>query len=188
MATREKAPEATLETQKIEAPVGDSTALGPAAGEDTPPNLLRFYDRLRESVLSFVQRKGGKLGSGAAHALLLVPDIFMLLVRMSFDKEVPAPTRKLLGGALLYFVLPFDLLPEGLLGPGGMIDDLVLAAAVLTRALGPELESIAERHWSGPDRLRTVLGDITRSGRALLGDKLYTRLQSLLLKRGVPLS
>src|SRR5262249_30284845 len=102
--------------------------------------LLSFYDRLRGRIVRAIDRRGGRLGRGAADALLLVPDMFMLLVRLALDPEVPKATRGLIGGALAYFILPFDLLPEGLLGGVGYLDDLVLAAAVLTHALSPALE------------------------------------------------
>ena len=49
-------------------------------------------------------------------ALLLVPDVFILLVRLALDKDVPGSARAMIGGALAYFVLPFDLLPEAILG------------------------------------------------------------------------
>lgn len=149
--------------------------------------LLSFYDRLRERVTDTVEQRGGKIGSGAAQALLLVPDIFMLLVRLSIDKEVPRSTRMLVGGALAYFVLPADLMPELVLGPMGFLDDLLLSVAVLAEAFGDDLEPYAEKHWSGSRKLRTVLGDVLHSAKSLVGVNVYERLRSLLSKRGVDL-
>jgi hypothetical protein len=100
---------------------------------------------------------------------------------------VPAATRGLIGGTLAYFVLPFDLLPEALVGGLGFMDDLVLAAAVLTQALGPELEPLAQRYWSGRQDLRQVLQDVVVAAQSLLGENLYGRLQRLLSRRGVTL-
>lgn len=149
--------------------------------------LLSFYDRLRERVVAAAEGKGGKLGPGAVRALLLVPDVFMLLVRLALDKSVPASARMLIGGALAYFVLPIDLIPEGIVGVGGYVDDLVLAAAVLSQAFGGELEPYARRHWSGSEDLRVVLRDIAYTAESLVGTKVYGRLKALLARRGIKL-
>ncbi|MEM7583414.1 MAG: DUF1232 domain-containing protein [Acidobacteriota bacterium] len=149
--------------------------------------LLSFYDRLREGIIRTVERRGGKLGQRATDALLLVPDIFMLLVRLSLDKDVPKATRGVLASTLAYFVLPFDLLPEGVIGPVGYLDDLALALMALSQAFGRDLEVYAERHWSGSQSLRQVMSDALTTAHSLLGSSLFDRLQSVLAKRGVEL-
>ena len=147
--------------------------------------LLSFYDRLREKIIHTVEKRGGRLSEGAVRALLLVPDVFILLVRLMLDKEVPKPTRALIGGTLAYFVLPFDLFPEGLLGGVGYIDDIVLAVAVLAQSFGGELETYARKHWSGSEDLRVVVRDITETAHSLLGENLYERVKRLLRHRGI---
>lgn len=155
-------------------------------GTDLPSTgLLSFYDTLRVRMVQTVEKRGGKLPGDAVRMLLLVPDIFILLVRLTLDKSVPGSTRAMIGGALAYFILPFDLLPEAILGPVGYMDDLVLAAAVLSQAFGGELEPYARKHWSGDEDLRVVLRDITQTAHSLLGHKLYERLKGLLRRRGV---
>jgi len=149
--------------------------------------MLSFYDRLRGRIVAAIEKRGGRLGRGAIDVLLVVPDVFMLLVRLALDPQVPAPTRSLIGGALAYFLLPFDLLPEALVGGLGFADDLVLAAAVLTQALGPELEPRAARYWSGRHELRQVLQDVVGTAQSLLGENLVARLERLLARRGVNL-
>jgi uncharacterized membrane protein YkvA (DUF1232 family) len=98
---------------------------------------------------------------------------------------VPGSTRALIGGALAYFILPVDLLPEALLGPAGYLDDLVLAAAVLAQAFGGELEPYARKHWSGSEDLRVVIQDISETAQSLLGQNLYDRLRKLMSRRGI---
>ncbi len=149
------------------------------------PKLFGFYDRLRRRIVQAVERRGNKLSADAVRALLLVPDVFMLLVRLSLDKEVPGKTRALIGGALAYFLLPIDLLPEAILGGVGFMDDLILAVSVLSQAFGGELEPYARRHWSGSEDLHKVLRDLSNTAHSLLGDKLYQRLERLLGRRGV---
>ncbi len=161
-------------------------------GTDEPSNgLLSFYDRLRDKIIHAVEKRregrGGKLTEGAVRALLLVPDVFILLARLALDKNVPASTRALIGGALAYFVLPIDLLPEAILGGAGFMEDLVLATAVLSQAFGGDLEPYARKHWSGSEDLRVVIRDISETAQSLLGQNLYDRLRKLMGRRGVSL-
>jgi uncharacterized membrane protein YkvA (DUF1232 family) len=159
-----------------------------AQGTKLPSSgLLSFYDRLREAIFKVVEKRGGKLSEGTIRALMLVPDVFILLVRLALDKEVPGSSRALIGGAIAYFILPFDLLPEAILGPVGYLDDLVLATAVLAQAFGGDLEPYARKHWSGKEDLRIVIRDITETAQSLLGQNLYDRLRRLLSRRGVKL-
>lgn len=163
-----------------------AAALGSGFAEEGPSSgLLSFYDRLREKIVHAVEKRGGKLGEGTVRALLLVPDVFMLLVRLSLDRDVPGSARALIGGTLAYFVLPIDLFPEVLLGGVGYMDDLVLASAVLAQAFSGELEPYARRHWSGSEDLRVVLRDITTSAHSLLGQNLWDRVKGLLRRRGI---
>ena len=148
-------------------------------------HLLSFYDRLRDRVVDAVERRGGKFGPAAVKALLLVPDVFILMVRLTLDREVPASARAMIGGALAYFILPMDLLPEAVIGAGGYLDDLVLASAVLAQTFSGELEPYARKHWSGREDLRQVLADVAEAAQGLLGHDLYARLRKLLGKRGI---
>ena len=161
-------------------------------GTDLPSSgLLSFYDRLREKILHAVEkragRRGAKLTEDAVWALLLVPDVFILLVRLALDKEVPGSARAMIGGALAYFILPIDLLPEAFLGAAGFLDDLVLATAVLAQAFGGDLEPYARKHWSGSEDLRVVIQDVTATAQSLLGQKLYDRLYRVMSRRGIEL-
>jgi len=160
-------------------------ALSRSAPEGPSSGLLSFYDRLRERIVHAVEKRGGRLGEGAVRALLLVPDVFMLLVRLSLDREVPGSARALIGGTLAYFVLPIDLFPEALLGGIGFMDDLVLASAVLAQAFSGDLEPYARKHWSGSEDLRVVLRDITTTAHSLLGESLFNKVKGLLRRRGV---
>lgn len=163
-------------------PVGDE--LG---GLPDRERLLGFYDGLRERVLAAARKRTGARGEKAADFLLVVPDVFLLLVRLVLDREVPTPARQLIGGALIYFMVPFDLMPEALIGGFGFADDLVLAAGVLHSALGAELEPFAERHWSGPPGVRKVLADAAQTAKAFAGQTVVGRVQKLLARYGAPL-
>ena len=150
-----------------------------------PGRLLSFYDRLRDRVTVAARQRGGKAGGSAAEALLIIPDVFILLARLSLDRDVPKESRRLIGGALLYFLLPLDLFPEVFTGPTGYLDDLVIACAALGAAFSRGLESRAERYWSGSRKLGSVLGDVFRTSDAILGADLNERVQQFLARRGI---
>lgn len=169
-------PETTIPVETTEE--GEEIAI-PASHD----HLLTAYDRLRVKVLAAVEKKGGKLSADAVKVLLLVPDIFLLLVRLVLDRDVPPRTRALIGSVLAYFLLPVDLLPEALLGGGGYLEDVVLATAVLAQAFGGELEGHARKHWSGPEDLRVVLRDVTSAAHHLLGPTYHEKLDRFLEKQ-----
>lgn len=160
----------------------DSGAAAPSAGDQE--RLERFYDRLRSRV---AKPLAGRVGEKATSTLLLAPDLFILLVRLFMDPRVPGASRSLVGGALAYFLLPADLLPEVLLGVGGLVDDVVLAAAVVSHVFSRDLRPFVERHWSGPGNVQTAVEDAVRAGEALMPSRLYDRLSRVLARHGVDL-
>lgn len=149
------------------------------------PRLLTFYDRLRRRMLSAAHRRSSRLGKPVVEAMLLVPDVFILLVRLALDRDVPKEARAMIGGALAYFLLPTDLFPEAIVGAAGFLDDVVIAAAVLSQALGGELEPYARKYWNGDQELRQALRDLTNGIASLLGRDLGGRVERLLARRGV---
>ena len=150
--------------------------------------LLSFYDRLRARITGSLESRAGRGGKGVAEVLLLVPDVFILLARLALDRSVPTQTRTLMAGALAYFLMPVDLLPEAFLGPGAFAEDLVIAAAVLATAFGGKLEPYAEKYWNGSEKLRDVLGVVSQIASELLGTSLYGRVRRLLGKWGIDLA
>ena len=107
--------------------------MGELVQDTSPGEFDRFYDRLRRRIRESVERRVGRVGEKASEALLVVPDVFMLMVRLTMDRKVPEQARAVIGGALAYFILPADLFPEMVLGAPGYIDDVVVAA-ILCRA------------------------------------------------------
>ena len=162
----------------------DSDLDAPAGDAHAEERLLGYYDRLRRRVSG---RIAGRVGQKTSDVLLLAPDLFILLVRLFLDTGVPGATRSLVGGALAYFVLPADLLPEIFLGAGGFLDDVVLAAAVVSHVFSSGLRPFVERHWSGRRDAQTAIEDAVRAGEALLPFRLYDRLGRVLARHGVDL-
>ena len=109
------------------------------------PQEQRFYDRLRASVVDWHPNTS----SGLRDILLLLPDLTVLLIRLARDGRVPLGAKLLAGAGVAYVLSPVDLLPEGLLGPIGLIDDLLIVSAVLSRLLESVHPDLVRSHWPG---------------------------------------
>src|SRR5437660_1614064 len=83
-------------------------------------------NEIRASIHSYVENKGSAVET-TADFLLLVPDVFILLWRLVNDPRVTGKDKILLGSAIAYFIFPFDLIPEAIVGPIGYLDDLVFS-------------------------------------------------------------
>jgi len=109
------------------------------------PRDGRLYDRFRARI---VTPQPGQ-ASGLGDLLLLLPDLSVLLVRLLRDERVGLGAK---GIALLgvgYLLSPIDLLPEIVLGPIGLIDDLLVVAATLSRLVNHVHPDVVRSHWSG---------------------------------------
>lgn len=109
------------------------------------PRELRLYDRLRASLV----KPRAQVGSSLADLLLLLPDMTVLLYRLARDSRVPAGSKVMAGFAVAYVLSPVDLMPEVLLGPIGLVDDLLIVGAALSRLLSVVHPDIVRQHWSG---------------------------------------
>ncbi len=58
------------------------------------------------------------------------PNVVHLLVSLLNDKTISFEAKKNLAMAAAYFVWPLDILPEGLIGPIGYLDDILVAVYV----------------------------------------------------------
>lgn len=112
---------------------------------DLNPRERRVYDRLRAQI---VEPEPGER-SNVRDLLLLLPDLAVLLFRLMRDDRVPVGSKAIavLGGA--YLISPIDLLPAMLVGPIGLVDDLIVVGAVLSRMLNRVHPDVVRSHWSG---------------------------------------
>ncbi len=109
------------------------------------PRERRLYDRFRAQVVNL--EPGAS--SGIRDLALLLPDLTVLLMRLLRDSRVSLADKGLALLGVGYVLSPIDLLPEILLGPIGLIDDLVVVAAVLSRLLNHVHPDVVRSHWSG---------------------------------------
>jgi len=117
------------------------------------PREQRLYDRLRSRVIS--SEPGS--ASGMKDLLFLLPDLTVLLMRMLRDSDVPVSSKAIALMGVGYALSPIDLLPSILLGPIGLVDDLLVVAATLSKILNDVHPDVVRSHWSGQgDALETI--------------------------------
>lgn len=91
---------------------------------------IKFSASTAESFMSYFspEKLFSKISDVAKKAGVKVIYAALLLYYAMFDKEVPMSDKAIVIGALGYFILPLDFIPDFL--PGGFVDDggaLVLA-------------------------------------------------------------
>lgn len=153
----------------------------------TPEKLRKagdFYEKIREKITRWVQEKGGEKGRRVAEILLLAPDLFMLLLRLLQDSRTPAGQKLLIGVAIAYFFSPVDFMPEGLVGPVGFLDDIVLAVHIINQILNSDRQVVLE-NWSGRGDLLSALQHVAAEAEDLLGRKIYGQIRRLLQRHKV---
>jgi uncharacterized membrane protein YkvA (DUF1232 family) len=81
--------------------------------------------------------------------LLLLPDLTVLLLRLLRDDRVPLAPKAVAVAGVAYVLSPLDLVPSLLLGPVGLVDDLIVVAACLSGILNRVHPDVVRTHWSG---------------------------------------
>ncbi|HEX3280059.1 MAG TPA: YkvA family protein [Pyrinomonadaceae bacterium] len=110
--------------------------------------------------------------------LLFIPNMVLLCARLLTDSRVPTTERALLAGAIVYALIPFDLIPD-MIPFVGQVDDAYLIALTLLRLLDQTDPRVVREHWSGG-------GDVVEliNATALLAGKfLPARLRRVLSSR-----
>ena len=134
------------------------------------PRERRLYDRLRERV---VPTRTGAV-TGARDLLLFLPDLTVLLARLLRDRRVPLVQKGVALAGIAYVISPIDLLPALVLGPIGLLDDLFVVAACLSRLLNHVHPDIVRAHWSGQGDALEIIQSTTdwfeRELRLRIGD------------------
>jgi uncharacterized membrane protein YkvA (DUF1232 family) len=141
------------------------------------PEHKDFYRRLREKIKAWAESRVGK-DSKYVEYILLAPDMFYLLVKLALDDDVPTDYKIKLGAAIAYFISPIDLIPEGLFGPIGYLDDVVLAAYVINLFLNENDAAIVRRHWAGDGDVLEEIRSLLEKAKEILGERVWGEVKS----------
>ena len=89
--------------------------------------------------------------------LLFIPNMLVLCVRLLADPRVPAVDRALVGGAIVYAIVPFDLIPD-MIPFVGQVDDAYLVALTLLRLMERTDPKVIREHWRGGGDVVELVG------------------------------
>jgi len=119
--------------------------------------MAGIYNSVRERLATWAGKHLGPAAPAVTGLAFLLPDILVLTGRVLLDPRVPRPLRIKVAVVAAYLSSPLDLLPEGLLGPLGLLDDILLAAFAINRILEELEPEILAEHWPGkPESLDTL--------------------------------
>jgi uncharacterized membrane protein YkvA (DUF1232 family) len=135
-----------------------------------------FYRKIRTEISDWIAANISEKKYWADF-ILLVPDIFYLLMKLSLDKEFPVSKKLKLAALIAYFISPIDLMPELILGPIGYLDDLVASAYVLNEIINDENAQLIKKHWAGDKDILYVIKNIIANADHLVGQKIITQLK-----------
>ncbi|MFH1196973.1 MAG: DUF1232 domain-containing protein [bacterium] len=138
-----------------------------------------FYLKLRKEIKEWVNKNIDKKNVWSDY-ILIAPDMFHLLVKLTLDKDVPASKKVKLAVVIAYFISPIDLLPEAILGPMGYLDDVALAAYILNEMIIDLDPQIVKRNWAGEHDILILIKNIVSHASHMLGGKLWQRLKGRL--------
>ncbi len=137
------------------------------------PRERRFYDRVRAQVV--VNRPG--TGCGVRDLLLLLPDLTVLLARLFGDQRVPISSKFLAVVGIGYVLSPIDLIPSLLVGPIGLVDDLLVVSACLSRILNRAHPDVVRSHWPGQGDALEAIQRVSSWSESLITQRIPERLR-----------
>jgi uncharacterized membrane protein YkvA (DUF1232 family) len=91
------------------------------------------------------------------NVLLFIPNMLLLCARLLRDPRVPATEKALLAGAIVYAIVPFDLIPD-MIPFVGQIDDAYLIALTLLRLMERTDPRVVREHWNGGGDVVELVG------------------------------
>ena len=137
------------------------------------PREARLYDRLRARVASAAPGEP----SGLRELLLLLPDFTVLLARLMRDPRVGWGSKLLAVAGVGYVVSPIDVLPSLLLGPIGLVDDLLVVTAALSALLNRAHPDVIRSHWPGQGDALDAIQRASRWSARFVGGRLRGALR-----------
>lgn len=98
-----------------------------------------------------------RVRSRLKNLLLVIPNLLLLCARLLKDSRVPTPERAMVAGAIVYAIVPFDLIPD-MIPFVGQIDDVYLIALTLLRLMDRTDPKIVREHWEGGGDVVELIG------------------------------
>jgi uncharacterized membrane protein YkvA (DUF1232 family) len=107
------------------------------------------------------------LRSRMANLLFFIPNLLVLCWRLMVDSRVPAKERLLVAGAIVYALVPLDVIPD-MLPFIGQVDDAYLIALSLLRLMTVTDPRVVRQHWRGGGDVVELVGAVALTASKLL--------------------
>lgn len=148
----------------------------------------RLYSEIRNRLLEFVSRISCNTMKNLCEFFLIAPDAFILLCRVVLDPRIDKHLRVKTGIIITYISTPLDLLPEGVVGSAGHLEDFVLALFALRKVIEEVDAGILAELWPGDSDSLDTLHDLADIAQQILGSGLVARLEGWFSRRPESLS
>lgn len=135
-----------------------------------------FYKRIRKKINDWLESNTGK-DRQWSEFILLAPDLFHLLTKLTVDKDIPESKKVKLYAAIAYFISPIDLIPEAIFGPVGYLDDIALSAYVLNDIINNVDPKIVSRNWAGDKDILALVKTIIANANNFLGSGIIRKIK-----------
>jgi uncharacterized membrane protein YkvA (DUF1232 family) len=142
----------------------------------------QYYAKLRNSFTGWLEK--GKIPEAFSDILLLAPDLFYLIWRLSLDRAVPLKQKRKVVYALLYFFSPLDLVPD-FSGAIGYLDDIYVVVWTLHGILNQVNPEVLRKYWHGNDDILNVIQMVLSQGDRIMDwiKKIYFPLSGKFKKK-----
>ena len=148
---------------------------------ESDPKQKDYYLQLRNKVSKWFEKNADKKPEYANY-ILLVPDFFYLLVRLTLDNRIAAIDKAKFAGVIAYFFSPIDFLPEALLGPIGYLDDLALTCYVLNLYINQQDEAgraVVKELWPGEQDVLDTIQSVMQKADQWIGSGLLKKIKNV---------
>lgn len=121
-----------------------------------------FYDTLLDNLDSYNGEYAAFIDCG--------PNLFKLLCNL-LDQDIDKEIRCNICGAIAYYVVPMDIIPEQLYGPYGYIDDIYMSVHVLKQVADEYGYDFIQAVWGNPEiNIKDVMDECYERSLELLED------------------
>lgn len=127
----------------------------------------RVYDRWRAAL----RRPLPGASPDLRDALLALPDLVVLVLRLLRDPRVRPGDKAIALLGVAYVLSPIDLLPEFLIGPVGLLDDVFMLALTVSRLVNRVHPDVVRAHWSGQGDVLEAIQRLSGWGERQLGGR-----------------
>ncbi len=113
------------------------------------------------------RREKAEIKGRMSNFLMFLPNLVFLLGRLIRDARVPLAEKALFAGAIVYVLVPLDLIPD-IFPFIGQVDDIYVVALTLLRLVNRTDERVVREHWSGGGDIVSLAGTIASLAPSLL--------------------